>query len=315
MIYSWSTIGHNKQLNQLEHDIHGERLSHAYLFVGPAGIGKMHIAKTLAGIIQCPNNYCRTCPICKQIEKNIHQDTIQLVDKGESIKIEEVKGLVERVNLSTQSNRKVVIIDGLERLTPEAANALLKTLEEPPSHTIIIATIHDLHATLATIVSRMRAVYFKKPTHAEIRAALAQLYPQANTETIESAVALSFGASGRARALVEDPERLSELRKEFDHIAYLYEQEGLAERIVHMGELTKAEAEEKDEKKAPVIVSKFLDTLQLFLHQKLHQFIGDEAQQLRIISHIEKAHDARQLYEKNINTRLILEHLNVNLLK
>lgn len=310
MIYSWSTIGHEKQLTQLERDIQSNQLSHAYLFVGPSGIGKMHIARTLAMLLQCPHNFCRKCPTCIQIEKNIHQDTIQLSaskdDEGESIKINAVRELVDRVNLSTQSNRKIVIIDGLERLTPEAANALLKTLEEPPSQTLIIATIHDIHATLPTIVSRMRALFFKKPSYAEIRSALTQLYPEATQDVIESAVSLSFGASGRARALVEDPERLAELKKEYDHIAYLYEQEGLAERIVHMGELSKEEGN---------AVPKFLDTLTLFLHEKLHQSLTNEQERMKIVSHIEKAHKARQLYEKNINTRLVLEHLHVNLLK
>ncbi len=307
MIYSWSTIGHEKQLTQLERDIQSDQLSHAYLFVGPSGIGKMHIARTLAMLLQCPNNFCRTCPTCTQIEKNIHQDTIQLLDgDNESIKIEPIRELIKRLSLSTQSQYTIVIIDGFDRLSTEVANTLLKTLEEPPPRTIFLATINDVNATLPTIVSRMRAVYFKKPSHVEIKNALGQLYPQATSDSIDSAVALSFGASGRARALVEDPERLADLKKEYDHIAYLYEQEGLAERIVHMGELSKEEGN---------AVPKFLDTLILFLHEKLHRSLDNEQERLRIVSHIEKAHNARQLYEKNINTRLVLEHLHVNLLK
>ncbi len=310
MIYTWSTIGHEKQLTQLEREIQSGQLSHAYLFVGPSGIGKMHIARRLAMLLQCPNNFCRTCVTCTQIEKNIHQDTIQISapkdNEGESIKINTIRELIDRVQLSTHSNRKIVIIDGLERLTPEAANALLKTLEEPPSQTLIIGTIHDIHATLPTIVSRMRALFFKKPSSQEIHRALTQLYPEVPQETIASVVSLSFGASGVARALVEDPERLSELKKEYDHIAYLYEQEGLAERMVHMGELSKEEGN---------AVPKFLDTLILFLHEKLHRSVDNEHERQRIADHIEKAHAARQLYEKNINTRLVLEHLHVNLLK
>lgn len=308
MLYNWSTIGHEQALTALENDIRTNALAHAYLFVGADGIGKTHVAQILAGILQCPNDFCRTCPTCVQVLKGIHQDTMVLADDGETIKIQTVRELLDRINLSTQSRYKVVLIEDVARLTTEAANALLKTLEEPPAKTIFIGTIRDIKGTLATIVSRMRIVNFKKPTFKSMREGLASLYPQTEASVIEQALALSFGAGGTAKKLIENPEALYELKKEFDHLAYLYEKEGLAERIVHMSELS------KDDKESGA-AKKFLAQLTLFLHGKLHdQNISDE-QRLKIIGNIERTHSAMQLYEKNVNTRLVLEHLNINLVQ
>lgn len=306
MLYNWSTIGHEQALTALENDIRTNTLAHAYLFVGADGIGKTHVAQMLAGILQCPNDFCRTCPTCTQVLKGIHQDTMVLADDGETIKIQTVRELLERINLSTQSRYKVVLIEDVARLTIEAANALLKTLEEPPSNTIFIGTIRDVKGTLATIVSRMRVINFKKPSIKSMREGLVALYPQTDVSVIDQALALSFGAGGTAKKLIENPEALYELKKEFDHLAYLYEKEGLAERIVHMGELS------KDDKESGA-AKKFLAQLTLFLHGKLHDENSSDAQRLKVIENLERTHAAIQLYEKNINTRMLLEHLHINL--
>ncbi|KKT19207.1 MAG: polymerase III, delta-prime subunit protein [Candidatus Peregrinibacteria bacterium GW2011_GWA2_43_8] len=94
MLYKWPIIGHEEQLKRLEADLKNGHLAHAYIFVGPDKVGKFLVAKTLAGILQCPNNYCRSCPTCVQVMKGVHLDTIEMRDDGESIKIERVRALI-----------------------------------------------------------------------------------------------------------------------------------------------------------------------------------------------------------------------------
>lgn len=306
MLYSWSIIGHEAELINLERDIQSNSLSHAYLFVGGQGVGKFHIAQTFSGILQCPNDYCRRCPTCIQVAKNIHQDTVVMKNlEEESIKIGMIRELVDRISLSKQSRYKVVIIEDTDRLTLEAANALLKTLEEPPTDTIFIATARNVKNLLPTLVSRMRVITFKKPARALVLQNLKELYPTTEHATIELALNLSFGSGGVARNLIENPEALYELKKQYDEVAYLYEKQGLAERITKMGELSKEDGDAKG----------FMERLLYFLHGKLHESLPNEAERLRLVDHIERTHKALQLYEKNINTRLVLEHLSIHLVK
>lgn len=280
-------------------------MAHAYLFVGPRAIGKTEIARTFARILQCPHDFCRQCPTCVQIEKNIHQDTIQLLDDKESIKINTIRDVLHHINLSPHSTYKIVIIENIDRLTLEAAHALLKTLEEPPSHTIFIGTIYDVRSTLPTIISRMRLIHFKKPTDDEVRCALLDLFPTATKNDRDEAIALSFGAAVRARSLLENPESLQELKKEFDRVTYFYEHEDIAHRFMYVGGLTKEEGNAEH----------FLEQLLYLLHSKLLISSENPLCVKKIVQHIETVHQALELLGKNVNTRLLLERVAINLVQ
>jgi DNA polymerase-3 subunit delta' len=104
LMYNWNIIGHKKQLELIEEDIKSDRLSHAYLFTGPSSVGKFAIAKMMVNILQCPHNLCRTCPTCIQLSKGSHPDTIVLDDDGESIKIEQIRDIIARLNMTKQAN-------------------------------------------------------------------------------------------------------------------------------------------------------------------------------------------------------------------
>ncbi|MBF0533034.1 MAG: DNA polymerase III subunit delta' [Candidatus Omnitrophica bacterium] len=145
------------------------RLAHAYLFVGPAGIGKMSTALAVAKMIQCetPDRaagqfFCGVCPGCVKIASASHPD-VMVTDQGEeaSIKIEQIRGLLSRARLrSFYGRRKVFIVRNAEVMTTEASNAFLKNLEEPSSDTLIILTTGAPEANLDTIRSRCQMVYF-----------------------------------------------------------------------------------------------------------------------------------------------------------
>ena len=162
MYYNWNVIGHEKELGLLEHDFRENNIHHAYLFVGPEKVGKFRVAKSVAGILQCPENFCHSCPTCIQIEKKCHPDIIELEDDGQSIKIDTVRDIIARLNMTSQGRYKILLIQNIGRLTEEAGNCLLKTLEEPPQKTIFLFTVSQLRDIMPTIASRMRLIHFKK---------------------------------------------------------------------------------------------------------------------------------------------------------
>ncbi len=141
------------------------RLAHAYLFTGPAGIGKMETSLDLARMVNCDdaaNAPCGYCVTCRKIAGGNHPDVHTIGNNEEdSIKIDEIRQMLGRVGLKAYEARtKVFILRNAERMTTEAANALLKTLEEPAPNTLIILTTAVPEACLDTIKSRCHTVKF-----------------------------------------------------------------------------------------------------------------------------------------------------------
>jgi DNA polymerase-3 subunit delta' len=169
MKYNWSIIGHEKQLLQIEKDLESGNLAHAYLLSGPNSVGKNTVAKKMAGILQCENDFCHNCNACTQIEKGCHVDTVVFEDDGESIKIETVRKILERLSMTRQAPYKILLVQSLERMGVEAANSFLKMLEEPPERTVFIMTTDNVRLILPTILSRVRVVQFNSVSHLYLR--------------------------------------------------------------------------------------------------------------------------------------------------
>lgn len=155
--------GQDSAIEMLKREITQGRLSKAYLFVGPQEIGKKKTALTLAKGLNCEaENFdpCDKCPSCIKIEKNQHPD-IHLIEDAQNIKIEEVRQLKKDISLRPyEAKCKVFIIDNADNLTPEAANAMLKVLEEPPKDSLIILITAKPQVLYKTIISRCQAVKF-----------------------------------------------------------------------------------------------------------------------------------------------------------
>ncbi|MBD3264463.1 MAG: DNA polymerase III subunit gamma/tau [Candidatus Omnitrophica bacterium] len=157
-------IGQNYVVKALKNAIKSGRVHHAYLFSGPRGIGKTSMARVLAKSLNCEKgptvNPCGKCVSCSEIEKGNSLDIIE-IDAASNRGIDEIRTLRENVKLMTSHARfKIYIIDEVHMLTQEAFNALLKTLEEPPSHVkFIFATTHP-HKVLPTILSRCQNFQF-----------------------------------------------------------------------------------------------------------------------------------------------------------
>ena len=295
MKYNWSIIGHEKQLELLESDINSGKLAHAYLLAGPNSVGKHTVAKKLAGILQCENDFCHTCATCKQVESGNHIDTIELRDNKESIKIEDVRKIIERCNMTGQSQYKVFLIQGVERMTTEASNSFLKVLEEPPERTVFVLTTNNVRALLPTIVSRVRSMNFHHVSTKYLEAKLKSLYPDRDEKTIKQVSLFSLGKTGKALHLMENPESLAQYFEVYHDVQNFLERKNIVDRFSYVDEIS----EDKRQ------IDLFLNILMHVLRSRVLE--GREVD--RHLNTLSKIEETGILLKKNINTRLALENL------
>ncbi len=302
MYYNWNVIGHEKELGLLERDFRENNIHHAYLFVGPEKVGKFRVAKSVAGILQCPENFCHSCLICSQIEKKCHPDIIELEDDGQSIKIDAVRDIIARLNMTSPGRYKILLIQNIGRLTEEAGNCLLKTLEEPPQKTIFLFTVSQLRDIMPTIASRMRIVHFKKLPDEILREALKKLFPDVDEDTLDQALLLSLGRSGKAIQLLRDPETFQEVRELYRLIQFLDENATPATRLTTVQEISQD-------------AQKMRNFLLLLVHYFRRKMFGQPSKEKKqaSIQIIREIHRVMDLASRNVNPRLLMENLMLQL--
>jgi DNA polymerase III subunit delta' len=228
---SWNTLlGHVREIEKLRLSAASGRLAHAYAFVGPSGIGKKRFAFELAKCLLCDNHTdaelesCDHCSSCQQVAAQTHPDLLFVsLPEGKSelpirlfIGEQETRGkegLCHDLSLKPMSaRRRVAIIDDAEWMSEEAANALLKTLEEPPPHSILILIATSTDRLLATIRSRCQVVQFQPLSAADIQTLLIQEAITADEREAVQVAGLCEGSLDAARQLLDPGLRL--LREE-----------------------------------------------------------------------------------------------------
>ncbi len=165
-------IGQARVTRTLQNAIRANRVVHAYLFAGHRGTGKTTTARVLAKALNCVHGPtptpCNTCPNCNAIGGGYSLDVIE-IDAASNRGIEEIRELRDRIRLApTEGRFKVYIIDEAHMLTTEAANALLKTLEEPPAHAILVLVTTEPHRLPPTILSRCQRFDFRRISRHEL---------------------------------------------------------------------------------------------------------------------------------------------------
>lgn len=157
-------VGQAHVMRALRSAVQEDRVGHAYLFSGPRGTGKTSTARILAKVLNCENpedgEPCGICENCRAVDEGRIVDWLLELDAASNSGVQHIRDLIERIPLGTSGNRKVVILDEVHMLTTGAANALLKTLEEPPPHVVFILATTDPQKVLPTIRSRTQHFEF-----------------------------------------------------------------------------------------------------------------------------------------------------------
>lgn len=191
--------GHQQQKNLLLRALSSQRVAHAYLFEGPDGIGKRMMALAFARALFCQNGTgCGECPACLKVASHNHPDIHLLEANGEALKIAQIRSLQQELSLRPLEGKyKVCLIDGAENFTTGAANALLKTLEEPRPGTLIILLTNQPEKLLPTIRSRCQRLPFSLLPKPQLATLLAEKLGLNTTQSLVLA-ALSEGSFKKA---------------------------------------------------------------------------------------------------------------------
>ena len=154
-------VGQERAVALLREAVAGGTVGHAYLFVGPQGVGRELAAIALAASLNCPDGGCGACIVCEKVLRRAHPDVTTAAPEGAQILVEQVREIRMIAHRSPlEGKTKIVIIEDAHRLNPAAANALLKVLEEPPGDVVFILVTESPDDLPETIVSRCRRVDF-----------------------------------------------------------------------------------------------------------------------------------------------------------
>lgn len=200
-----SLLGQEHITKILKNAVISDSLAHAYLFVGSRGTGKTSTARILSKAINCQKlgkdgNPCNECSACKSITEGTFLDLIE-IDAASNRSIDQIRDLKEKIEFSpTEGKYKIYIIDEVHMLTTEAFNALLKTLEEPPSHVIFMLATTDVHKLPATILSRCQRYDFRLGNEKDIEQLILKVAGDESVTLSEGALRLLVeNASGSYR--------------------------------------------------------------------------------------------------------------------
>ncbi|NLE46629.1 MAG: DNA polymerase III subunit delta' [Chloroflexi bacterium] len=223
---SWGVIGHDWAVGFLQRAIAEGNLSHAYLITGAPGVGRSTLAYSLASALLCVAETarpCRSCRACHRVTHNSHPDlhTIGSSEAHESLKVEQIRDLQRQISLTpTESSHRVAILQHFDEATVGAQNALLKTLEEPPSYAVLILLAIDADNLLPTIVSRCQHIPLRPLGVNRIRTALMTRW-HADADRAELLAHLSAGRLGWAVGALDDESRITRRKDYLDNMESL----------------------------------------------------------------------------------------------
>lgn len=264
-------IGNENEKKNLQAIIKSDKIGHSYMFIGIEGIGKKLIAKEFAKNILCINktNGCDTCQSCIEFEGDNHPDYAEILPDGKNIKIDQIREFQKKVyEKPVISERKVYIIDDADKMTKEAQNCLLKTLEEPPQYIVIILIATDEDKLLNTIKSRCAKMTFSKLKVEELKKYLGDVNVQED---------LLKRANGSIKKLIHIQENM-DTYMEITSIINNITDKSLVDVLKDTDIFTK----NKD------IITEILEYISLIFYEKVYNFDGKQSNYIKCIQIIEE---------------------------
>ena len=231
-MHGWNIVGHELAINTLRRALLAQRVRHAYLFTGPEHIGKALLAQRFAQTLLCtgggdannaPQNPCNACLSCRKVMHGNHPDVhyISRPPEKQFILIEQVRALqADAARKTLEGRRNIFIIQGMHEMNVQAANCLLKTLEEPEPDVVLLLTTPDPGLLLPTILSRVQQVPMQLLTMKQIKSALEDRW-HVEPDEANLIAALAAGRMGWAVQAVEDEDMLAERQTQLETLAKL----------------------------------------------------------------------------------------------
>jgi len=218
---NWGVYGHDWAVAHLQESIANGRMRHAYLFAGAESVGKETLARALAQALCCQHpehQPCGECSACKRITSGNHPDVLytQRESDTSALKIEELRLMMQRLALKPfEARYRIAIFRDFDTAQPRAQDALLKTLEEPAPHAILILLAKSLEPILPTITSRAQVLHLRPAPTATIYDTLTRLY-NVSSDDATLLAHLSAGRMGWAVGALSDPDLLVKRGSAFD---------------------------------------------------------------------------------------------------
>ena len=331
----WTTYGQDHLLRQLEPGLRQGRQSHAYLLAGPPQVGKMSLAINLAQAVNClegPGVPCGSCTQCTRIAQGHHADIRVLIPgEGENarsarfaIGIVDVHDVLRRVSLNPfEGATSVVIVDGAESLTEDAANALLKMLEEPPPQVMFLLLTANESAVLATIRSRCQSLTLT-PMSKDNMVERLVTERQVTNEEAEHLFRLSRGCLGWAINALDDSQILEQRQADLEKMREALDA-GLETRFTYANEVASLFGSDRDAAKALLALWLRWWRDLLLIKEGAEEFLqnADHADSLRrqasslstaqIVRFINDLTQTLSNLDSNVSPRLAMEVLMLNL--
>jgi DNA polymerase-3 subunit delta' len=219
----WSMIGHEWAVEHLQAHIARGQVRHAYLFTGPDGVGRRTLALRFAQALNCtqppaPGEYCGECRECRQLARMEHPDlsVVAPEEPSNTIKVDQIRLLQRGIYLAPyQTHYRMALLLDFEQANPNAANALLKTLEEPPSRVILLLTASDSESLLPTVASRCEIIRLQPVPTGALEKKLQSQWG-IDPESAGLYAHISGGRPGYASRFAHDSEALSLYQSRLD---------------------------------------------------------------------------------------------------
>lgn len=334
----WRTLGQPRIVDLLQRAEKLGAISHAYLLVGPAQVGKMTLALDLAMALNCQAENsarpCGECPVCLKISAGKHSD-IQVVDLNQNPDPEETKekkligiGQINEVLHSSnlppfEGRRRFYIINEAGNLSIDAANRLLKTLEEPPANVTFILLTSNLRLIPATVISRCQKLTLSRMKTADIEAALKNNW-QVEAEKARLVSRLSHGSLGWAVTASQDTKMLEERQEQIEKMLAVVKA-GYSERFASAAQLALQFGKKRESVYATLeswidwwrdilLVKTGCDSdIVNFDHLAAFKEMAGGLTLFQIKDSINKVNAALQQLKMNVNSRLVMEALMLNM--